>query len=77
MEIRILSGWSVLVIRQILGWAVRILLPCALLFGLIAGINWLAQQPWGSGSVSFSCPNGEAVVYQDTDHGQKTLLWCP
>lgn len=76
-DIHILSGWSVVVIRQVLAWALRILLPCALLFGLITGINWLAQQPWSSGGVTFSCGNGQPPVYQDVDHGQKTLLWCP
>ena len=76
-DIHILSGWSVPVIRQLLRWAARVLVPFALLFGLVAGINWLAQQPWSpSGAETFSCTGGQHLVWQDVDHGQKTLLWC-
>jgi hypothetical protein len=77
LEIHFLSGWSIPVIRQVLTWALRILLPCVLLLGLLAGINWLIQQPWSpSGAETFSCDSGQHLVWHYIGHGQKTLLWC-
>ncbi len=83
MEIKVLSGWSVTVIRQILGWVTRVLLVCLLLLGLVAGINWMSNLDWGTGSAggtAFVCNSGQKLHYADhhNEHGQfaYTAVWC-
>jgi hypothetical protein len=51
------------------------LVICLLMLTLIIGVNWLINQPWGSGSgTTYTCTDGGTLHARN--QGDKTILWC-